>query len=708
MRSVAVLVLLSFGSTALAQENLQVLDAGPQPRKMLYRYLLAQCKKHFDARRQAVAAVKTPADLARRQQELKARFVEALGGFPEKTPLNAKVVGRLPGKGFHVEKVIYESRPGHHVTAALYLPDGNGPFPGVLVPCGHSANGKAAEAYQRACILMARNGLAVLCYDPIGQGERVQLLDGRGKPALAGSTSEHTMVGIGALLVGRCTATYRVWDGIRSLDYLAGRPEVDPRRLGCTGNSGGGTMTAYLMALDDRIGAAAPSCYVTTLERLFATIGPQDGEQNIPGQVAYGMEHADYLTMRAPRPTLMCIAKYDFFDEAGAWASFREATLLYGLLGHGERVALFEYPDKHGFTRPRREAALRWMRRWLLHKDDAAVEGPFPVFTDRELQCTRSGQVLLDFHGKSVVDFNAEAARELATRRGKAQDGQSRDALLAQVKRLLGLPERVGTAKVELFAAIKLPRYGLQKMVFETEPGVLVPGLRFSPAGRAKRPLVLYLDGEGMASAARPGGPVEQLVKAGKRILALDLRGMGETLPDGGAGDGGKHAGRDWREAFLGQHLSRPLLGQRVYDLLAVVNCLEEKAKITIDETRDEIKEVEVIGVGTAGPVALHAAALDPRIRSVVMEKSVVSWSAVAAAPISTNQMTNAVHGVLRVYDLPELAGLIAPRPLTMRSAVDPLLRELSQADAARAYIPCRAAYERRKAGERFSISGAP
>jgi cephalosporin-C deacetylase-like acetyl esterase len=272
-------MLLTVGSTTFAQESLRVLEAGKgehDPHTMLYRYLLKEAGKHFDARRQTIANLKTPDDLRRRQQELRGKFLEALGAFPEKTPLNARVVGKVEAKGFHVEKVVYESRPDHHVTANLYLPDGKGPFPGVLLPCGHSANGKAAEAYQRACILMAQNGLAALCYDPIGQGERSQILDRTGKPALAASTSEHTMVGVGALLVGRCTATYRIWDGIRSLDYLASRPEVDAKRLGCTGNSGGGTLTAYLMALDDRISAAAPSCYITSLERLIATIGPQD------------------------------------------------------------------------------------------------------------------------------------------------------------------------------------------------------------------------------------------------------------------------------------------------------------------------------------------------------------------------------------------------------------------------------------------------
>src|SRR5262245_38231330 len=235
MRRLAVLALLALTGRAAADEDLTVLkaDAGATPpRKTLYAYLQGEARKLFDARRQEVAALKTPADVKRRQERLRARFIEALGGFPEKTPLNARTVGQLKGNGFRVEKVIYESRPQHHVTAALYLPDGAGPFPGVLLPCGHSANGKEIEAYQRACILMAKNGLAVLCYDPIGQGERYQILDATGKPAIASSTSAHTLVGVSALLVGWSTATFRIWDGIRSLDYLASRPEVDRKRLG--------------------------------------------------------------------------------------------------------------------------------------------------------------------------------------------------------------------------------------------------------------------------------------------------------------------------------------------------------------------------------------------------------------------------------------------------------------------------------------------
>src|SRR5581483_5746501 len=526
MRLLSLAMILLLAGAAPAQESLQVLPSESNPRALFYAFLVGQAQKHFDARKQLVAALKTPEEIRQRQAYLKIKFIEALGGLPDKTPLNGKVLGTLKADGFRVEKVVFESRPNHHVSANLYIPNGKGPFPGVLLPCGHSANGKAAEAYQRAAILMALNGLVVLCYDPIGQGERYQIIDAMGRPLVKSSTSEHTLVGVGALLVGKSTATYRIWDGIRALDYLASRPEVDAKRLGCTGNSGGGTLTAYLMALDDRIVAAAPSCYLTTLERLFATLGPQDAEQNIPGQVAFGMDHADYISMRAPRPTLMCVATRDFFDINGAWATFREASLIYSKLGHGERAAVFEYDDTHGFSRQRREAAMRWMRRWLLGKDDAPSEGNFPSFKDEELQCTRSGQVLEDYKGKSAFQLNQEEALALAPQRAKFVDLKA-DAHKKIIRTLLAVPDKLPSAKVSHKDSYPSKGALFYKAVFAPEAGIQVPGLWYVPTQAADKKITIYLDQRGMAAAAGPGGALDLLLKQGRQVLALDLRGCG-------------------------------------------------------------------------------------------------------------------------------------------------------------------------------------
>jgi cephalosporin-C deacetylase-like acetyl esterase/pimeloyl-ACP methyl ester carboxylesterase len=697
MRCCTAVLLLALAGPALAQSDLNVLPSGETtPRRMLHAYLLGQAQKQFDARRVTVAAIKTPEEVYKRQKELKARFIEALGGFPKKTALKARVVGKLQRDGYRIEKVVYESRPQHHVTATLYLPEGKAPFPGVLMPIGHSGTGKAAEYIQRGAILLAKNGLAVLAYDPIGQGERNQLLDSQGKPAIRGSTSEHTMVGVGALLVGRNTAAYRIWDGIRSLDYLASRPEVDPKRLGCTGCSGGGTLTSYLMSLDDRILVAAPSCYITSLERLFATIGPQDAEQNITGQVAFGMEHADYITMRAPRPTLVCCASRDFFDIRGTWTSFREAKLTYGLLGYGERASIFESNTGHGFPRSQREATVRWMRRWLLGKDDAPTEGDFPILKTQELWCTRTGQVLEEFKGRSAFDLNAERALDLARQRNKI-DRKGNNSL-KEVARLIGLKSPVPSATMKETGTIQRDGYRIRKLVFTTEPGIAVPGLLCSAGKETRGPLVIYLDGQGKAAAAAPGGRLEKLVKGGRTVLALDLRGMGETAP--GKVPPGKSStfGVDFKEAYIALHLNQPLLGQRVRDLLAVIGQV----------AADSSAGVHLIATGSAGPIALHAAALDKRIKEVTLERSLISWTAVVRTPISQDQLTNVVPGVLAVYDLPDLAAAVAPRVLTIREAVDPVGKPVAQRVLEEVYTPARAAYTRQGAEKRLVLMASP
>jgi cephalosporin-C deacetylase-like acetyl esterase len=669
---------------------------GAPPGKRLYAYLEAQAKTHFDARRQAVAGLKTPEDVARRQDALKAAFREALGELPgEKTPLNARVVGRDRRDGYAVERVIYESRPGHHVTANLYLPEGNPPFPGVLVPCGHSENGKAAETYQRISILLAKNGLAALCFDPIGQGERAQWLDPSGKPAVKGSTTEHTLLGIGALLVGRSAAGYRVWDGIRSLDYLASRPDIDPTRLGCTGNSGGGTETAYLMALDDRILAAAPSCYITSLERLFATIGPQDAEQNVTGQVALGIDHADYVTMRAPRPTLLSVGTRDFFDIRGSWDTYQEVKRIYCTLRHGERVDLFESDEPHGFTRPRRESAMRWMRRWLLGKDDAPAETDFPIAADADLQCTSTGQVLSAFGGKSAFDLNADRAAELDRVRAERFAGRTPEALRAEVRTRLALPAEPGTVAANPPVTVERDGYAVEKRVVETEPGVEVPVLLFRGRNRAGgTPLVVYV-GSDLALAA-PGGPIERRIKAGEDVALIEPRGLGETTPSPARAGA---FGPAHREAFLALHLNRPLLGQRVFDVIQALRTLAGDVNGA---------GIHLVGVGAGGPIVLHAAGFDDRVRAVTVEGSVLSWSAVARTPSPRGALADVVPGALLSYDLPDLAASLAPRRLTIVSALDPAGKPVGQQALDAAYAGCAAAYKSAGAGDRLTLRAEP
>lgn len=676
-------VLLTFLPSLLtAQDEKKPSTTDVPPHKMLHTFLLNEAQKHFDARRDVIAKLKTPEQIKARQTELKKKFLAALGDLPAKTPLNAKVVGTIKADGYRIEKIIFESRTEHHVTAALYIPDGKGPFPGVLVPCGHSTNGKAAEAYQRASILMAKNGMVALCYDPIGQGERLQLLAKTGKGAIPGSTSEHTMVGVGALLVGRSTATYRIWDGMRAMDYLESRPEVNAKKLGCAGNSGGGTMTAYLMALDPRIVCATPSCYITSLERLFATIGPQDAEQNITGQVAFGMEHADYLTMRAPLPTLMAVGTQDFFDIKGAWNSYHEASEIYKKMDAGDRMSIFEFDDKHGWWKPRREACVGWLRRWLVGVNEKVIETDFPIFKDADLQCTRSGQVLEDFRGVSVFDLNRQRDEELAKDRAnfpKMPTTEQRDLVW-------GLLYPFTSTRVIGGLGIRLDPPGRRLVENDLSIEFIVRKGDETKTGKT----AIYLDDRGFAAEAGKGGRLDQLAKQYDRVIAVDLRGIGDTAPGKLKPGRAAYFGVDSKEAFLGIHLNRPLLGQRVSDLLFHF--------LPVSVEGIKLPTVHIIARGPiVGLAALHGAALNPNVTSVTIEDGLLSWSNVVQTPVSYNQLTNVVPGVLKHYDLPELATMIAPRPLTIRNPIDAAGRPVSQKAVEETYRPTTAHYARDK-----------
>jgi len=660
---VAGLCLLA-GSIAVAQENLRVLSetvGGAPAGEMMSRYLLRQAKPLFEQWRGQYEQRKTPEQIAAYQKALRGQFLQAIGGLPDRTPLNPKVVGVVARDGYKVEKVVFESLPGCYVTALLFLPDGGRyapPWPGVLVPCGHASDAKGHDAYQTMGALLALNGMASLVFDPIDQGERSQ--DPSLLPKIWG-TSAHTMIGVGSILLGRNTARFEIWDGMRAIDYLQSRPEVDPKRIGCTGNSGGGTQTSYLMVLDDRIRAAAPSCYITSLEALLSTIGPQDAEQDVFGQIAFGMDHADYLMMRAPTPILICAATQDFFNIEGTWASFRCAKRLYSRLGVAERIALLENDATHNYNKTQREGVVRWMSRWLLGVDKAITEPNIVLLSADEVRCTPDGQVMRLDRARSTYDLNRDFEKELAGRRKQLWSTTSQADRLSQVRRLAvvrplaELPE----PKLELGDAVDRGGFRVEKAVVTVEDGLLLPGLAFYPQGEPVGNVVLYVHENGKGADAGPGGPIEKLLQAGRAVAAVDVRGTGETQPKGGWG--GDLFGPDAKDVLAAYLLGRSYVGMRAEDILICARILRERSH----------RPVDLVAVGGVCVPALHAAALEPALfGSVRLVRGLVSWADIIERGQSRNQLANVVHGALCEYDLPDLAGTLGDR-LTIEKPVN-------------------------------------
>lgn len=631
--------------------------------EMMTRYLRNQVYQALDRREAKYEQIKTPEQMAEYQKTMKQLFVEQLGGFWEKTPLNAQITGSRDFADYRLEKLIYESQPGLYVTAVLYLPKSAPPYPGILFPCGHSDNGKASDVYQRACILLAKHGFAVLCLDPFDQGERYQILDEQGKPQYGG-TLGHTLVGVGSILLGRNAATYRIWDGIRGIDYLTSRPDIDPARIGCTGNSGGGTLTSYLMALDERIACAVPSCYLTTLRNQE----PQDAEQNIHAQAALGMDHADYILMRAPQPTLMSTATRDFFDIHGAWFTFRQAKRFYTRMGFSEHVELIETDAEHGFSVQLREGMVRWMKRWLMKVEDPLTEPEITVLPDAELQCTPQGQVGLLAGAKTIYELNRRIEEQLQNERKQFWQKASRAEALNQVRAIAGIRplDQIPELGVDKTESISREGYDQKKLALKVDEGLYIPAVALVPADSPGGDFYLILDGGGKENVLRPESLAFGLVRKGNLVMAADLPGLGETAGPAGANSWSTYIGAGWQDVFLAYWLGKSYVGLRAENTLALARFLTEL------EPAGDSRRIHLIATGEAGPAALHAAALEPDLfETVTIRRSLVSWSNVLQNTVTKNQLVNVVHGALRKYDLPDLAATLPADKLTIEEPVD-------------------------------------
>src|SRR5215472_6467791 len=504
-----------FSIPALAQQSDDLnfasgLEQFHNIRRMLPSYLNNMGLRMLEERKHRVEHWATIEDVNKRRSYVREQMLKDLGGFPDRTPLNARVVGVLERTGYRIEKVIFESQPHFYVTANLYLPTtGHPPYPAILFPLGHERGGKTNPTWQQMLGSLATKGFVALAWDPIGQGERLQIYDEElGESKVGDSTTEHTVVGTQCMLVGDHLARYTIWDGMRALDYLLSRPEVDPTRVGLTGNSGGGTHTAYIAALDDRIQVAAPSCYITSWRLMLHTIGPQDAEQSIPFWLQDGLDYPDYLYAFAPKPYLLLSAIRDFFPIAGARETFAEAVKVYSAIGAKEKLAMFEADDGHGYTKPRRLAAYEWFGRLLRGIEDKDPEPQVEMATPEELRCTPTGQVSTSLGGETIFTLNQKRLDRLQANR-RTPPGE----LPRKVQELIGYEPPNTTLEVRPYGTISRSGYHIEKLTYESESGITIPSLLFVPDGADdKKPAVVMVNGDGKKASAPQA---EQLVTSG-------------------------------------------------------------------------------------------------------------------------------------------------------------------------------------------------
>ena len=647
------MVLLAVGSVLvhmLIGENLFVLPIGSD--LMLENYLLERCRKLSENRDANVTKELASAEsLRRRQARLRQSYSLALGQLPNRTPLNAQLTGTVIRNGYRIEKVVFESRPEHHITGNLYLPDGHGRCPGVLVLCGHGVAGKAGR--QEVAITLVRNGLAAFVIDSVCQGERRQLARNHPAVRIGRDVFAHAMLDAGAKSVGTSLAGWMLWDNIRAIDYLMSRPDIDSEKLACTGSSGGGSQTAFLMAMDDRIAGGAPSCFITKKQRLFETLGPQDGCQNVVNEGLLGLEHSDLLTLRAPKPTLILAARHDFFDYDGTVETFHEAKIAYEALGAVDGIEMSVSSGKHGFDSEQRKAMVQWMCHHLLGEEPAVEAIENELLSSKQLQVTQSGQVISEYPNEhTVMDGNVAVAKALAASRQEFWETQTIVSQRSRLWELLGLRKQNASIAVEKLSALNRRDCLIEKLIIRRPDNIPIPALLFQPRRESSaRRGVLYVDGRGKHTESGKTGAIMQLLREGCVVLAIDIRGCGElanVAEEKVLGTESQALSSTYRNSTMALHIGRPLPGQRVSDVLSGIEALLDRGEFGGER-------IEIVGIGSAVPAVLHAAFLDDRIAKVTLKGTIQSWNGIITEPQSPDDLQHIVPGALAYYDLPDL-----------------------------------------------------
>jgi len=688
--------LLSAPATAQQSEDLNFasgLEQFQNIRRMLPSYLNSIGLRMLEERKHRVEHLATIEDVNKRGGYLREKMLEDLGGFPERTPLNARVVGVLERSSYRIEKIVFESQPHFYVTANLYLPkSGRPPYPAILFPLGHERGGKTNPTWQQMLGSLATKGFVALTWDPVGQGERLQIYDEDLRESKVGdSTTEHTVVGAQCMLVGDHLARYTIWDGLRALDYLLSRKEVDSARIGLTGNSGGGTHTAYIAALDDRIQVAAPSCYITSWRLMLDTIGPQDAEQTFPFWLQQGLDYPDYLYAFAPKPYLLLSAIRDFFPIAGARETFAEAEKVYAAIGAKEKLGMFEADDGHGYNKPRRLAAYDWFGRWLKGAGDTDPEPEIEMATPEELRCTTTGQVSTSLGGESVFTLNQKRLEKL-----RANPPTPPRALLLKAREAIRYEPPTGPLQVKSYGSISRSGYRIEKLIYESEPGILIPSLLYIPdTGASKKAAVLMVTGDGKEAAAPQA---EQFATSGTTVLSIDARGIGETKinTDVNSREFDRYFG-DFNDIMTALLVGKTMAGMRALDISRGLDLLA---------SRKEVDPARVYGYGQdAGALPLlYTSVLDNRIRKVVLNGMLASYESVVNNRVHRHVLEGIAPGMLKSYDLQDLVGALAPRDVWIVSSTDPLGHELPASEVTKEYRRALEMFSREGAGQSIHI----
>ncbi|MBI4977493.1 MAG: prolyl oligopeptidase family serine peptidase [Spirochaetes bacterium] len=607
--------------------------------RMLQDYTERRFAAMDEKRRAGFTALKTKAAMAKHVAQCR-RDMKKIYALPKvKCPLNTKVTGIISTSGYSIKKLTFESRPGYLVTANIYAPEGDGPFPCTVIPCGHSMIGKAHDSYQALAAGLALRGFAVMIYDPIAQGERIEY-----PIPVQGCVRDHILAAKKLILVGEEFSVWRAWDGIRALDCLIETENIDMKRIGLVGQSGGGTLTSIIMSIDDRYAFAAPSCFITTYRHNLTNELPSDSEQMPRDMFAFGYEMYDHVTAFAPKPVILLTKDNDFFDNRGSREAFKHLKRVYTLLGKPGAVAFSSTPGGHAIDTPSRETLYSFFCRHA-GLAAAATEAPFTPLDEKELYATPAGTAVAA-GSRRVEDFVREKAAMLRKER--------KAFTAASFKKLL----RIGTLPPLQPYRVLRPCHtnGSQwsRFAVPTEDGIAALVKYRNEKGTTAFQLphgetaAIYVTHESSEhEITEPDAAAACTAGDAAHLFIVDTRGSGESLPittDVGSNLYSVYAA-DFMYASHAFMFGDNMFGRRVLDLLCVLRQLRTQG----------FKKFHTIGTGMGAHTALAAAVFDTSIDKLTLIKPLTSCTDIIGLPEYRWPMSGILPDMLSLCDIPDI-----------------------------------------------------
>lgn len=670
---------------------------------MLVSYLAGRLNRLAASWDDKRALLRTAAGVQERNRAVREKLLSMLGEFPPKEALKPVTVKTAARDGYRIENVIFESRPDFRVTGNLYVPTtGSGRFPGIISPCGHYPLARMTPQYQSAYISLAKSGFVVLAYDPIGQGERRQYWN----PAtnvtdVGGPVFEHSMAGQLLLLFGENLTGYFVWDGMRAIDYLLTRPEVDPERIGCAGHSGGGTLTKFISVADPRVRCAVILEGGTANQWPTRGLGIADVEQNLFPAALDGIDNVDLHAAIAPRPLLAGIESYNQSFNSAADAIRRR----YKQLGAEEKFETVAADDPHAWTPKFRGITTDWFSRWFYGRQGPEQELAFDTSRPEDLYCTPNGSLLYSRKSSTIFSIIASKVADLPPRSGPLDTEAALTAYRRQIRdRLCALlryrkhEEPLGVRHI-----VTTPREAnrIEKIEFLSEPGIYIPAWVFVPEepNESSR-TILYFNDEGVQTdgmeyeggegSGLAHGVLDQLARGGNLVIAADVRGSGATrtsdISSLSIGEFGQLFDMETSAAYAAWSMDCSLLGMHVQDVVRSVD-------YTMQRDGVDARRLYLIGKGRAALWCLYAAALDERIANLICTGGLLSYRALALTDRYLYGADILVPEILRHLDLPQVAAAVAPRPLVFVEPKDAMEKTVESKRAGEEYGWTQAAY---------------